>query len=214
MTIRAVIFDCDGVLVDSEPETFRMLAEDLTEHGLTLSHDQMEKLFLGGTIKGVFTSARQLGATLPDGWTEDFYARLYPRLALGTPLVPGIPEVLDRLDAAGITYAVGSNGTTEKMLTTLGLYPEVLSRLKGRLFSGQELNMPKPDPGLYRHVAHFLDQSPADCAVIEDSPTGARAARLAGIRCFGYAPHGNEKLAAEGATLFTHMNQLPELLGL
>lgn len=210
--VRAVIFDCDGVLVDSEPESFRLLAEELADAGLKLSLHELENLFLGGTISGVFRSARQLGANLPDNWVNEFYDRLYARLARGTPLVPGVDAVLDRLDAAGVVYAVGSNGTTEKMMITLGQHPQVMGRLKGRLFSGQELNMPKPDPGLYRHVAHFLGVDPAECAVIEDSPTGARAARLAGMRCFGYAPEGSEKLAAEGAQLFTSMADLPGLL--
>ena len=184
------------------------------DKSLTLTQPEMEKLFLGGTIPGVFRAARQLGANLPDNWVKTFYDRLYPRLR-GTPLMEGIPEVLDRLDAAGIPYAVGSNGTTEKMMITLGGHPGVLSRLKGKLFSGQELNMPKPDPGLYRHVAQFLGMAPGQCAVIEDSPTGARAARLAGMPCFGYAPHGGaEKLEAEGATIFSRYADLPGLLGL
>lgn len=209
---KAVIFDCDGVLVDSEPETFRMLAEDLAEAGLALTPAELEPLFLGGTIPGVFREARQLGAALPENWVKTFYDRLYARLARGVPLIEGIPQVLDALDAAGVPYAVGSNGTTEKMLTTLGQHPGVMRRLKGRLFSGQELNMPKPDPGLYRHVAQFLGVDAVDCAVIEDSPTGARAARLAGMRCFAYAPEGGAKLEAEGARVFRRMEDLPALL--
>ncbi|WP_128254823.1 HAD family hydrolase [Falsirhodobacter deserti] len=212
--IRAVIFDCDGVLVDSEPPTLDLITRDLAAHGLELDHDGVERLFLGGTIPGVFRAARQLGADLPETWVQDIYARIYALLRQHTPLVPGIPGLLDRLDAAKIPYAVGSNGTTEKMMITLGQHPDVWRRLEGRVFSGQELNMPKPDPGLYRHVARFLGHDPADCAVIEDSPTGARAARAAGIPCFGYAPGGNTRLADEGATVFDSMDDLPALLGL
>jgi len=212
--VKAVIFDCDGVLVDSEPVTLDLIASDLAEYGLKVTHEQMEKLFLGGTIPGVFRAARQLGADLPEGWVEDVYARMYAILRDHTPLMPGVPQLLDRLDAAGIPYAVGSNGTTEKMLITLGQHPDVWRRLEGRVFSGQELNMPKPDPGLYRHVAMFLGHDPADCAVIEDSVPGARAARAAGIPCFGYAPQGHGLLEGEGATLFGSMDDLPALLGL
>lgn len=215
MIPQAVIFDCDGVLVDSEPATFALLAEDLHAYGLTLTLAEMEPLFLGGTVSGVRDKARALGADLPDSWVDDFYERLYARLAQGTPIVPGILAVLDALDAARIPYAVGSNGAPRKMRITLGQHPALLARLQGRLFSGQALNMLKPAPGLYLHAARALGAAPASCAVVEDSPAGATAARDAGIPCFGYAPHGNGKaLAAIGATVFHSMADLPTLLGL
>jgi len=215
MTPRAIIFDCDGVLVDSEPAAFDLLAQDLAAHGLPLPRAEMERIFIGGTIAGVHAKARSLGARLPDGWVAGFYERLYARLAEGTPLVPGVLDLLDALDAAGIPYAVGSNGSDRKMQVTLGQHPGLLDRFHDRLFSGQTLGAPKPAPDLYLHAARALGQPPAACAVIEDSPTGVRAASAAGIRCFGYAPHGDgAALAAEGATVFQSMADLPRLLGL
>ena len=215
MTPRAIIFDCDGVLVDSEPAAFDLLAQDLAAHGLPLPRAEMERIFIGGTIAGVHAKARSLGARLPDGWVAGFYERLYARLAEGTPLVPGVLDLLDALDAAGIPYAVGSNGSDRKMQVTLGQHPGLLDRFRDRLFSGQTLGAPKPAPDLYLHAARALGQPPAACAVIEDSPTGVRAASAAGIRCFGYAPHGDgAALAAEGATVFQSMADLPHLLGL
>jgi len=211
----AILFDCDGVLVDSEPMTFALLGEDLARFGLPLSHTEMERLFIGGTIAGVGQRAIELGARLPEGWVADFYERLYARLAEGTDLVPGIEAVLDRLDTAGLPYAVGSNGTLHKMQVTLGQHPALWARLEGRMFSGQDLGCPKPAPGLYLHAAAALGAAPSRCAVIEDSATGARAARAAGMACFGYAATGSgEALAAEGATVFSSMTDLPELLGL
>lgn len=215
MTPRAVIFDCDGVLVDSEQAAFDILQQDLARHGLPLPRAELEALFIGGTVKGLWQQARSMGATLPDDWVDDFYARLYARLALGTPLIPGIEVVLDALDAAGIPYAVGSNGSDHKMQVTLGQHPALLARLKGRLFSGQTLGKPKPAPDLYLHAASALGHLPQDCAVIEDSATGAHAARAAGIRCFGYAAHGDgAALKAAGAHTFSSMADLPGLLGL
>lgn len=215
MTPRAVIFDCDGVLVDSEPASFALMATDLAAHGLTMPRAEMERLFLGGTIAGVFTSARSLGAALPDTWVADFYERLYARLAEGTGLIPGILDVLDRLDQSAIPYAVGSNGSDHKMQVTLGQHPGLIARFCGHLYSGQTLGAPKPAPDLYLHAAHALGQRPADCIVIEDSPTGARAAAAAGIPCFGYAPHGDgAALRAQGATVFHAMSDLPALFGL
>jgi HAD superfamily hydrolase (TIGR01509 family) len=210
-----VIFDCDGVLVDSEPASFDLLAAELAAHGLDLPRAEMERIFLGGTIAGVHAKARLLGAALPDDWVGDFYERLYARLGEGTPLVPGVLEVLDALDAAGVPYAVGSNGSDRKMQVTLGQHPGLVARFNGRLFSGQSLGAPKPAPDLYQHAARALGLLPAECVVIEDSPTGARAARAAGIRCFGFAPHDDgEALLAEGAVLFRSMGELPGLLRL
>ena len=120
---------------------------------------------------------------------------------------------LDALDAASIPFAIGSNGSDEKMQITLGQHG-LIPRFKG-LFSGQTLGKPKPAPDLYLHAARALGANPAHCVVIEDSPTGARAAKAAGMRCMGYAPHGPaDHLANEGAIPFTRMTELPALLGL
>ena len=215
MTPAAVLFDCDGVLVDSEGIGFDLLDGDFRRFGHPMPRDEMERRFIGGTIHGLWTRAREAGIPLPDGWVDDFYGRLYARLEEGTPLIPGVEAVLDRLDATGIPYAVGSNGTTRKMQITLGQHPSVLRRLDGRLFSGQELGCPKPDPGLYLHAARALGADPARCVVVEDSATGARAARAAGMRCLGFAAHGDgAALAAEGAEIFRDMADLPVRLGL
>ena len=134
-------------------------------------------------------------------------------LRASTPLVPGILGVLDALDLAGIPFAMGSNGTPEKMAITLGQHG-LVERFRGHLYSGQAMGRPKPAPDLYLHAAGRLGVDPATCVVIEDSPAGARAARAAGMRCYGYAPKGaHPGLAAEGAILFHDMVELPGILG-
>ena len=215
MIPAAVLFDCDGVVIDSEPPTFDLLAEDLSQRGLTLSHAEMERLFLGGTIERVGKIARELGGDIPDDWVPYFYDRLYARLAEGAPLIPGVMGVFEALDAAGVPYAIGSNGTGRKMEITIGQHPDLARRLQGRLFSGVDLKMLKPAPDLYLHAARALGADPARCVVIEDSATGARAARAAGMRCMGYAPTGaTAALLAEGTEPFARMADLPGLLGL
>ena len=142
--------------------------------------------------------------------------RCYARLAEGTPLIAGIPEVFDALDAAGIPYAVGSNGPHRKMAVTLGQHPAIHARLEGR-----HLLAPDARRGRNRRPTSTSMPPPPSapthrtCAVIEDSPTGARAAAAAGMTCFGYAAGGDPaRLAAEGARPFHHMDDLAALLGL
>ncbi|PTV95090.1 HAD superfamily hydrolase (TIGR01509 family) [Rhodobacter aestuarii] len=219
MTIKAVLFDCDGVLVDSEPATFAALQVELAAHGLHLSLEEMEQRFIGGTMEKLRQTANEMGAGLPPEWVGEFYEKLYTHLRAGTPLMPGIEALLDRLDAAGISYAVGSNGHHRKMEASLGQHPRLWARLKDRLFSGQELGCPKPDPGLYLHAAAFLSVAPTDCVVVEDSATGARSAIAAGMRCFGLVPpqgsdHARETLTAVGAELIADLGEIPALIGL
>ncbi|WP_343080634.1 HAD family phosphatase [Ostreiculturibacter nitratireducens] len=215
MTPSAVLFDCDGVLVDSEPMTLELLAEDLANHGLTVSLAEMEKLFIGGTMRAVAAKARAMGADLPATWVDDFYERLYALLAEGTPLIPGIEEALDALDAAGIPYAVGSNGTGRKMQITLGQHRDLYARLSGLIFSGQDLGTPKPAPGLWLHAAQALGADPDRAVVVDDSATGCVAARAANMRCLGFAQHNDgASLVAVGAEVFHRMSDLPALVGL
>ncbi len=217
MTPAAVLFDCDGVVVDSEGPTFDLLIEDLAAHGLVLTRHQLETDYIGGTIETVATRARAAGARLPQDWVARFYDRMYAMLAAGTPLIPGIVAVLDALDAAGVPYAMGSNGTLEKMSITLGQHG-LMSRFRATL-SGQALGRPKPAPDLYLAAAAACGADPAACVVIEDSATGARAALAAGIPCLGFAPHGPDApaargMAALGVPLFADMAGLPARLGL
>ncbi len=215
MTPSLIIFDCDGVVVDSEPMTHQLLRDDLATHGLDMTVAQVTQTFIGGTMSGVAAKARSLGAVLADDWVAQFYDRLYLRLAEGTALITGIPALLDRLDARAVPYCIASNGRMAKMRITLGQHPGIWARLEGRLFSAEHVAAPKPAPDLFEHAARSLGHAPGACVVIEDSATGARAARAAGMRCYGYAPDGGGAyLAAEGATPFHAMADLPELLQL
>jgi HAD superfamily hydrolase (TIGR01509 family) len=215
VTHTAVLFDCDGVLVDSEGISNALLCEDLAAHGLALDPGEVQRLFVGGTMAAVAEGARALGADLPGDWVERHYRRLYARLAEGTPLIAGVEAVLDRLDAAAVPYAVGSNGSTEKMTITLSQHPSVWARVKDHLYSGQELGCPKPEPGLYLHAATALGVDPAACVVVDDSPSGCRAGVADGCRTLGFDEHGDgARLTEVGAEVFHDMAEVPALLGL
>ena len=114
-----VIFDCDGVLVDSEGITNLVIQDNLAKYGLHVAVDDIIRLFVGGTMSGVMTQARSMGAALPDDWLDEIYPEMITRLGQEVTLVPGAVDVLDALDAAGIGYAVGSNGPHRKMDVTL-----------------------------------------------------------------------------------------------
>lgn len=212
MKPKLVIFDCDGVLVDSEVVSNLLLVENLGRYGLNVSLSECMGLFVGGTMKGVAVKAASLGANLPENWVDEIYAETYARLKQGVDPVDGVVDVLDKLDAAGVTYCVASNGSREKMQITLG-QNAMLERFKNRIFSAHELGVAKPDPDLFLIAAGNI--AAQDCVVIEDSLNGVKAARAAGMTCFGYHEHDDgAALKAERAILFNNMADLPALLGL
>lgn len=216
MPPKLVIFDCDGVLVDTERPSNEVLVSNLARRGLPLTLEKCMHLFVGGTMADIGRKALELGADIPDDWTDEIYAEMYARLREGIEPIPGIPAVLDALDAVGIPFCVGSNGSPEKMGITLG-QTGLLPRFEGAMFSPHVIGMDKakPNAGLFLHAAAEMGVAPDAAVVIEDSVNGARGAKNAGIRCFGYAADSDAMaLAAVGATPFHDMAELPGLLGL
>lgn len=214
MSPRAVLFDCDGVLVDSEPIAFDLLCDELSAHGRPMDREEAEATFIGGTIAGVAEKARAMGVGFGPDWVDRFYETLYARLAQDVALFAGVEALLDKLDDAGIRYAVGSNGTRRKMKTTLSQHPGVWRRVNGRLFSGQELEAPKPAPDVYLAAAEALGVDPGDCAVIDDSPSGCRAGLAARMHTIGFASGARAPLVALGIPVFDTMDQIAAHLGL
>ncbi len=211
---RLIIFDCDGVLVDSEPLANTFLLQELSRYGLNLTMADCDALFVGGTMKGAAIVARQMGADLPDNWVDDFYPRFYTHLKKGVPLVNGIFDVLDLVNKAKIPHCVVSNGSEEKMRITLG-QNGLWDRFQGAIFSAHTYGTAKPDPELLLIAARQFDVAPADCIVIDDSPSGCKGAANAGMRCIGFAERSDgEKLAVTGAPVIKSIAELPRLLGL
>lgn len=216
MKVEAVLFDCDGVIVDSEDMGMAHIREELAALGIEMSREDVIACFVGKTLNGVGDRMRHEGHPIPEGWYRGVYDRFYARLAEGVPLIEGIETALDRLDAAGIRYAVGSNGELRKMQITLGQHPDIWARVKDHLYSAQALGAPKPDPAVYLHAAAALGVDPRACIVVDDSPSGCEAGVAAGIRTLGFAAgmHGPDDLRAVGAEPFTDMAALPGLIGL
>lgn len=213
--MRSVIFDCDGVLVDSEPVANRVLAEGLTAIGLPTSTEDSVRDFMGrswGHMVEVVTE--RLGTPPPATLRDDYRAALFAAYAAGdAPAVEGIAEALDGLDAAGTPYCLASSGDHERIrrgLAAAGLtdrFPEA------RIFSADDVGRGKPWPDLFLHAAEQMGFEPATTVVVEDSPAGVKAGRAAGMRVLGYSARTPaEALRAEGAEPFAAMVELPRLI--
>ena len=185
-SFELVIFDCDGVLVDSERITNRVFARMLNELGLPLSLDDMFERFVGRSMPQCLELiAGLLGHQVPDGFVQEFETRAATALKSEVTAVSGIEEVLASL---GVPYCVASSGTHQKMQTTLGA-TGLLPKFRGRMFSVTEVAKSKPFPDVFLHAASRSGVASSACAVIEDSPTGVKAGVAAGMTVFGFCAH-------------------------
>lgn len=210
---KLVIFDCDGVIVDSVMAHCEVQAESFAKYGLNITPQEVLG-FGAGKLSTIGDAATRLGAKLPDDWVDEVYREIFARLELGVAIIDGVLDVLDRLEHSCVPYCLASNGSEQKMAIMLEK-KGVLKRFEGAIFSAHTIGIWKPEPGLFLHAAKSMKILPQDCVVIEDSHTGVLAAKRAKIKCFGYAPEGDgEALEKEGAIVFNHMQQLPKLLGI
>ncbi|WP_025620222.1 HAD family hydrolase [Salinispora cortesiana] len=209
--VELVIFDCDGVLVDSERIAVRVNIALGAELGWPLTEAEVIERFIGRSSRSIGEQiAARLGQQVATRWADRFDLAHRQAVDAGLTAVDGISEALD-----GITLptCVASSGTHEKMRHTLGrtgLYP----RFAGRIFSATEVAHGKPAPDLFLHAAVAMGVPPAACVVIEDSHYGVQAARAAGMRCFGYAGGLTpaHRLEGPGTVVFDDMRKLPTLL--
>jgi len=208
---QLVIFDCDGVLVDSERITNRVFADMLGELGLAFTLEDMFERFIGRSMAQCLDEiAVLLGRPPPTDFTATYRART--KRALETQLRP-VPGIEDALAQITIPWCVASNGAHDKMRLTLGL-TGLLPHFEGKLFSVTEVARPKPAPDVFLHAASRSGVAPGDCVVVEDTPTGVEAAVAAGMVVLGYAGlTPAHRLRAAGAHyLFDRMADLPRLL--
>lgn len=210
-----VIFDCDGVLVDTERMANQNLSEIVTELGHPMTGPDCQKLFMGRTLEDVQRKIEELtGRTLPTDWPDEVRRRDLERFKAGVPAIKGIVDVLDRLDAEGLPYCVGSSGKYQKMRTTLGS-SGLLPRLEGRLYSAEDCVRGKPAPDVFLLAAQKMGHAPETCVVVEDSVPGVRAATAAGMRVYAFVEDpacDRDAMAEAGGILFEHMTDLPDLL--
>lgn len=211
--IKLVIFDCDGVLVDTEPVTDVVIADNLTAHGLPIAPNEVHRLFAGGTMAGVRDEAIKRGADLPDNWLDQIYDEVFTALRMGVPTYDGLFDLLDALDAACIKRAIASNGPMQKMeisLTPSGLW----DRFASRIYSGHD-HGPKPAPDMLLKIMDDAGIGPDEAIMIDDMPAGFQAAKAAGIRCLAFLADGDPSRAdGSGAIPVRSMQQVTEALDL
>ncbi|WP_043839130.1 HAD family hydrolase [Muricoccus aerilatus] len=205
-----VIFDCDGVLVDSEILAAEVLARAATSLGLAITAAEALPRFRGRRLPAILAEIEaELSTPLPPDLPDKMRADLRTALASVKP-VPGIAEALDRIDRP---TCVASGGSMAKMRLTLGA-AGLLPRFEGRLFSSPETGFWKPAPDLFLHAARALGFRPEDCDVVEDSTGGVEAGRAAGMRVLAFVSTDAdaEAMGSLGAVPFRHMRELPDLL--
>ena len=207
-----VIFDCDGVLVDSEVIGKSVLAQAATQEGAAIGEDEALRLFRGLSMaECVAEIERQLGRRVRETFVADVRQAMAMAFESQLQAVEGIHAALA---AIASQVCVASNGTMAKMPHALRL-TGLLDHFEGRIFSAYDVGTWKPDPGLFLHAARTLGADPSRCVVVEDSLYGIRAANAARMRVLGYTAgdaHAVSELSAECAELFHSMDELPNLL--
>lgn len=214
--IRLVIFDCDGVLVDSEPVSSRTLADLLTDLGFPTTQEHCLANFTGFSLRAVMRKVETaFGRSLPQDFEDQVVARDRLAFAAGLDPMPGAGRMLAALPHARCVASSGAPSKIRRNLALTGLLPFFAPNL----FSAREVARGKPAPDLFLHAAASMRTPPSACTVIEDAEAGILAARAAGMRVFGFAGGGHagpgyaEMLTKAGAErVFRDMQQLPGLL--
>jgi HAD superfamily hydrolase (TIGR01509 family) len=212
-----VIFDCDGVLVDSEPLANACLREALAGQGLVLDVAEVRRRYVGLSMASMMSAVEtELGRALPDGWLDVLQADTFRTLREHVKPVPHVRAAVEAIVEKGVRVSVASSGSLKKVTLTLGT-TGLLGLFNPRLLSAEQVKRGKPFPDLFEAAARLAGIVPQNTVVVEDSLPGVEAAVAAHIRVFGYAGDpmtDRVALQAAGAVVFDDMRKLPALLGL
>ncbi|MEU6467258.1 HAD family hydrolase [Streptomyces sp. NPDC046976] len=213
MRYDLIIFDNDGVLVDSEPISNRHLAAYLTELGIETSYEDSLRDYMGSAMHRVHDLVlERTGRRLPADFDDVFHARVFAAFERELGPVPGAAEVLEKLAADGVPYCVASSGSHERI--RVGHRATGLDRWfrEERIFSSQDVGKGKPAPDLFLYAAERMGVAPGRCAVVEDSPLGVQAAVAAGMDVYGFTAMTPAERLTGATQLFADMGELPDLL--
>ncbi|MGW0284321.1 HAD family hydrolase [Streptomyces sp. NPDC003236] len=213
MRYDLVIFDNDGVLVDSEPISNRILAAHLTELGHPTTYEDSIRDYMGSAMHRIHDLVRErTGRRLPDDFDDVFHARVFAAFERELRPVAGVGGVLEKLAADGVPYCVASSGSHERI--RVGHRTTGLDRwfTEDRIFSSQDVGRGKPAPDLFLYAAERMGVTPERCLVIEDSPLGVQAAVAAGMDVYGFTAMTPAARLTGAGQLFSSMGELADLL--
>ena len=217
MTPELVIFDCDGVLVDTEAISNMVMSAALARHGFHASSEECRLRFVGRTIESVQAEVEaEIGKPLGSDWPAIMRVEAEAAFDRGVEPIPGIEAAIAKVIGAGTKYCVASSGKFSKMRKSLGK-AGLLHHFEHVLFSAEQVGRGEPAPDLFLFAAEAMGVAPADCIVIEDSVPGVQAAVAAGMDVLAYAGDPmsvRAGLVDTGARAFYDMARLPDLLGL
>jgi len=211
MRYELIIFDCDGVLVDSERIAIKIESEGLTALGWPLTQNDVIERFVGRSAAyGHSEIVAKLGSAVAESWSAEFWRRYRAALENDVVAVDGVVEALDQIDTLTCVASSSDHEHLRLVLGRTGLY----ERFEGRIFSATEVQTGKPSPDLFLHAAAKLDVAPSACAVIEDSAPGILAAQAAGMDAYAYlgGVTPSDRLLLPGVIPVAHMRDLPDLL--
>ncbi|MCM2420869.1 MULTISPECIES: HAD family hydrolase [unclassified Streptomyces] len=213
MRYDLIIFDNDGVLVDSEPISNRILAGCLTELGHPTSYEESIRDYMGSAMHRVHELVlERSGQKLPEDFNDVFHARVFEAFRRDLQPVPGVADVLGKLAAEGVPYCLASSGSHERIRVALhktGLFEHFGEE---RIFSSQDVGRGKPAPDLFLHAAQVMGVAPGRCAVVEDSPLGVQAAVAAGMDVYGFTAMTSAAKLGDANALFSEMHELLDLI--
>lgn len=206
-SFELVIFDCDGVLVDSETITNALMIDMLETYGIEYTKQEFVSRFVGVKIEHcIETIIKEYNIKLPDSFLHDYHLRVLALLKLNLKEIAGVRNLINRLQ---VPYCVASNSTQSKIEMMLGK-TDLLKFFEGKTFSSYDVPNPKPAPDVYLKAASVNKIRPERCAVIEDTPTGIRAGKAAGMTVYGFEGLFPASVLSDAGAddVFDHMDQL------
>lgn len=210
--VKCIIFDCDGVLVDTEKIGNGVLLEMASEHGFEMKIEDAYRNFNGRKLKDCFRYIEEtIDKELPETFETEFRQRSFDAFKTQVKPMEGVIEFIDKLT---IPYCVASSGPVEKICLNLEV-AGLLGKFEDKLFSSYQIGSWKPEPGIFLHAAKEMGFDVKDCIVIEDSVAGVRAGMDGGFKVYGFANGYNDAdLEKEGAKLFRSYEELAVILSL
>ncbi|OXG08979.1 HAD superfamily hydrolase (TIGR01509 family) [Flavobacterium araucananum] len=210
MEVKCIIFDCDGVLVDTEKIGNGILLSMAAEYGFEMKLEEAYRDFNGRNLKECFLHIEHaIGKKLPDTFESDYREKSFEAFKTQVKPMDGVVSFIEKLK---IPYCVASSGPVDKIRLNLEV-AGLLDKFENKIYSSYQINSWKPDPGIFLHAAKQMGFEVKDCIVIEDSKAGVISGIQGGFRVYGFANgYNNEDLQKEGAELFHSYEELNLIL--